>query len=342
MQLNLDFQKDLCKTICWIASVFSWLLFLITGWIGYFALVIKDYDDLGVSYDVIWSFINVNYKHNYDVETEYSPINQKYGMIIVLFTILMIVGTIAFVLYLFKSVCQKDENVFEGMMGNISRYHFIPLICASCLFIVGLTLDFDLNDMGDDIDEIKKTINEYLTKFAFNLTFSILGLLTLTLVKYQTKIEKPIYIVYSINEGVYSCLIALFTYSLFFSSIYAGYFGKMKEAYDKAFSDPVEAYKIIEDLPKFLKNCGVAFSIMIGFINICVGIFLKDVVIPLMNFLIYLGLAIYFFSIKKEIRKEADVKVTEGVFDIIFIVLSLVAIGFSGFRKFMARNVSPY
>jgi hypothetical protein len=87
MQLNLDFQKDLCKTICWIASVFSWLLFLITGWIGYFALVIKDYDDLGVSYDIIWSFINVNYKHNYDVETEYSPIRQKYGMIIVLFII---------------------------------------------------------------------------------------------------------------------------------------------------------------------------------------------------------------------------------------------------------------
>lgn len=342
MQFNLDFQKDPCKTICWIISVLSWLLFLITGWIGYFSLVIKDYED-GASLDIVWSFLNMNYKYGDDDDTSYMPNQEKYWMYIVLFTILMIVGTIAFVLYLFKSICQKDDNVFEGMMGNISRYHFIPLFCASALFIIGLTLDdliydFDLNIY--DFDKLKNKVEKFLTKFAFNLTFSILGLLTLSFIKFQTKIESPIYIVYSINEGFYSCLIALFTYSLFYSSIYTGVYSKMKTALDKIFSDPYKALEIILDIPDFMKNCGIAFSIMIGLINICVGIFLKDVVIPLMNFLIYLGFTIYFFSIKKDDRKLADVKDTEGVFDIIFLVLSLVAIALNGFRKFRARNLT--
>ena len=217
MQLNLDFQKDPCKTICWVLSVFSWLLFVITGWIGYFSLVIKDYDKNGISYDSVWSFININFKSgdDDDDDTSYLPIQEKYGMYIFLFTILMILGTIAFGLYLFKSTCQKDEQVFEGMMGTVSRYNFIPFICASCLFIIGLTIDNWVYDFygGDDEDEyddeddfmpgfnkIKKTINKYLTKFAFNLIFSILGLLTLAFIKFQTKIERPIYIVYSTNN----------------------------------------------------------------------------------------------------------------------------------------------
>ena len=338
MQLNLDFQKDPCKTICWILSVFSWLLFVITGWIGYFGLIIKDYDEEHISYNTIWSFINVNYK-DYEPDTDYVPIQEKYGMYIFLFTILMILGTIAFALYLFKTTCQKDEQVFEGMMGTVSRYNFIPFICASCLFIIGLTID--IGGFGVEVDsfsEMKKQINKYLTKFAFNLTFSILGLLTLVFIKFQTKIEQPIYIVYSINEGIYSCLIALFTYSLFYSSIYTGFFNKMKTACDKAFSDPIKAEEIIEDLPDFIKGCGIAFSLMIGLINICVGVFLKDVLIPLMNFIIYLGLTIYFFSIKKEIKKEGDISNAEGAFDIIMMVLSSVAVAFNGFRKYRGRG----
>ena len=345
MQLNLDFQKDPCKTVCWILSVFSWLFFLIVGWIGYFQLVIKDYNEDGVSYNTVWSFVNVNYKYGDDDSTSYMPIQEKYAMYIVLFTILMILGTIACALYLFKSTCQKDEQVFEGMMGTVSRYNFIPFICASCLFIIGLTID--ISDFGleietySDIDKLKSKINKFLAKFALNLTFSILGLLTLAFIKFQTKIEQPIYIVYSINEGIYSCLIALFTYSLFYSSIYTGNFNKMKTALDKIFSDPKKAVEIIEDIPDFMKGCGIAFSIMIGLINICVGVFLKDVLIPLMNFIIYLGLTIYFFSIEKEEKKESDIKDAEGAFDIIFMVLSLVAIAFNGFRKFRARGLSP-
>lgn len=333
MQLNFDFQKDPCRSVCWILSVFSWLLFLVTGWIGYFYLVIKDYDESGVSYNVVWSFVNYNYKYGDDDDTSYLPIQEKYWMYIVLFTILMLLGTIAFVLYLFKTTCQRDEQVFEGMTGAVSRYNFIPFICASCLFIVGYTLDSEF-DLDEDSEN---TIDKFLAKYASNLTFSILGLLSMTFIKFQTKIEQPIYIAYSINEGIYSCLIALFTYSLFYSSIYTGYFNKWKTAYDKRYTDPVKAIEIIEDIPDFIKDCGVAFSIMIGLINICVGVFLKDVLIPLMNFIIYLGLTIYFFSIEKDYRKKSASE-AEGAFDIIFMVLSLVAVSFNGFRKYRGQG----
>ena len=38
MQTNLDFKNPL-KTICWILSILSWLLFLVTGWMGFSRLV---------------------------------------------------------------------------------------------------------------------------------------------------------------------------------------------------------------------------------------------------------------------------------------------------------------
>ena len=44
----------------------------------------------------------------------------------------------------------------------------------------------------------------------------------------QTKIEEPFYIVYTIKDGFYACLIALFVYSLFYSSIYVGVYNKIK------------------------------------------------------------------------------------------------------------------
>lgn len=327
MQTNLDFLNPM-KTICWILSILSWLLFLVSGWLGFFRLVIFKYDKLYISFNYIWSFLNVFQKYgdkNKDILAEfYLPIQAKREFYIILFIILLVLGTIGFFLYIFKSTIKKDDHVFEGMMGTFARYHFIPLTCASALFLQGYIekmnfLEIIYSALNKDI------LNKHLREFSIFLAFSIIGLLSLVFIKMQTKIENPIYIVYSIKDGVYSCLIALFTYCLFYSSTYIGFINKFKKMINLDDDD--------YDIDKFMRNCGLSFSICIGVINLIIGFALKDFVIPLINLIIYLGFTIRFFGLDKKIRDSQEASTGEGVIDIIMIVLSAVCVGLLAFMK---------
>ena len=334
MQLNLDFKNPL-KTICWILSILSWLLFLVTGWMGFSKLVngkeqimetfhIKhkymDYD--------IWSFLV--YTSEKDTKDIYSPIQEKNAFFIILFVILMIIGTIGFFIYLFKSVIKKDDHVFEGMMGTFSRYHFIPLVCASALFLAGYTQEdsalSSIFDYFEDIITNKNKFGKYKKGFSVHLVFSIIGLLTLIFVKMQTKIENPFYVVYTIKDGLYSCLIALFTYCIFYSGYYIGYLTRNEDR------------EKIENIQKYVKDCGIAFSICIGAINLCVSFLLKDFILPIINFIIYLGLAIRFFDIDEDIRNNEKITNAEGAIEIVITVLSAVVFAFLIYTKIIRKR----
>ena len=93
MQTNLDF-KDPLKTICWILSVLSWLLFLVSGWMG-FSLLVNGKQvvlplNLGkyTNYN-IWSFLNILTKIPLlpeDIcEDLYFPIQEQRAFYIILF-----------------------------------------------------------------------------------------------------------------------------------------------------------------------------------------------------------------------------------------------------------------
>ena len=328
MQTNLDFKNPL-KTTCWILSILSWLLFLVTGWMG-FSKLARD-EKLTATHPNadynIWSFLNYVYltlKDRKFVETEikdiYLPIQSKKVFYIILFVILMILGTVAFFIYLFKSVIKKDDHVFEGMMGTFSRFHFTPLVCASALFLAGYTQEKTLLSIIVSVGD-KDQIDKYKGEFSVNLFFCILGLLTLIFVKMQTKIENPIYVVYSIKDGLYPVLIALFNYCLFYSSYYIGLLIKIRD------------YNQWEDIPKFTKNCGIWFSIIIGVINLCVSFILKDFILPIINLIIYLGLVIRFFDMSKEERNDDNVTNAEGIIEIVVIVLSAVVFALLIFLK---------
>lgn len=348
MQLNLDFQNNFFKTICWILSVLSWLLFVITNWIGFFKLAIKKYDNNNISFNNAWSFINNYIKDNTDKNTYYLPLQSHRVFYLILFGILLILGTIGFFFYLMNSTWNKDEHVFEGMMGTYSRYHFIPLICASILFIVGIDLKISFDDIGNKptlliVDEAIKTFNNFLAGFAVNLAFSVVGLCSLAFVKMHTKIERPFYIIYTIKDGLYSCLLTLFTYNIFYSGIYTGVFGKMKRAYNMFKKNPLitlELVNLLSSIDGFMKDCGIAFSIVIGVVNLGLGLFFKDIFIPIMNFLIYLGLTIYFFSIKEKNRANNGVSIADGIIDLIVLILSVAAIGFLSFNRYKEKEKS--
>lgn len=345
MQMNIDFQNNLGKTICWILSLISWLLFILTGWIGFFKLSIKKYEN-GISYNNIWSFINFYIEGNNSDKTTYYPIQTKLGFYIFLFALLMICGTIAFVFYIIKSMFKKDDHVFEGMMGTFARYHFVPITCASALFIIGMTQKTNLTLITNDpntesVSKYFEEVKKYFNSFAVSLSFSIIGLISSVFIKMQTKIEQPYYIVYTIKDGVYSMFISLFTYCIFYSSIYVGVFNKVKKAYNIVINNIIDLSKslqVLASIPKFMKDCGIAFSLIIGIINISIGIFLNDIGIPAINFIIYLGFTVYFFLINKDDRENEGISDAEGIIDIIILVVSCAGIAFILFNKFKVKN----
>ena len=95
---------------------------------------------------------------------------------------------------------------------------------------------------------------------------------------------------------------------------------------------------MLESLPSFMNGCGIAFSIMIGLINLVISYFLKDILIPIMNIIIYFGLVIYFYSVDKEDKKLNDISNAEGVLEIIVIIISFASLGYTIFKKVTQEN----
>ena len=150
-------NENICSKIFLIISIVSWATFIITGYIGLGKLIIKKYID-GISYNNIWSFMNIYIKDesNKWVETleeegskfySYFPLQTHRGFYIFLFLILLLLATAGFVFFMIKLFKNKDYAVYEGMLGRVSRFHFIPLLLASAMFIIGISQKISFKDI---------------------------------------------------------------------------------------------------------------------------------------------------------------------------------------------------
>lgn len=309
-KFNLNFSggDNILKSICWLLSLAAWLLFLITGWISIFG---EKYKIWTITKDVIVNLILTEYH-------PYIPTQMDKTFIFIVFLVLLIVSTLAFCAYLIYSIFIKANSVFNGMMGKMSRFHFIPIACGGALFIIGESFQ------DADSENYKKLL-------IMALIFAIIGFITLILVHTQTKIE-PWYASLIIKKGAFGCLIALFTYTICYTILLIGIVDKVENF------DFINFVKYIisgssdkQTLIDFINNCGTALPITIGVVNIVLSIVLKDPIIPVMNLLIYIGSTIYYYNIDeytlKFFKNNGD-----GVIDIVMIVLSALAIGFLIFQ----------
>ena len=207
----------------------------------------------------------------------------------IVFIILFIFTTLGFLIYM---TYRKDYNVTDGMLDKFSKFHFIPLLCVSALFII-----------GESVDLINNKYNECM--YIFDFTFSIIGLVSLIFVYTQTKIESPWYAIFTIKKGTYSFLIAMLIYNLGYNFIYFGAYemekGPLKEGWFAA--------------------CGIIFSILIGIINLILSVVFQDFVLALTNLLIYVGMIVNFFLIDEDLRHESG-GTGEGIIDIVIISLN--------------------
>ena len=305
-KLNLNFSggDNVIKSICWILSVLSWLLLLVTGWIS-----LKWLDD--DIYKIIWTITRIE-KGDDGIpdKVSYYPFQMESALIYVVFILTMIIVLAGFILYMIKSTCKKDEAVFNGMMGQWSKFHFFPLLCISAMFLVG--------EVGLDDDYVLKKHNDrdrHLTCYLFD----ILGLCSLIFIYIMTDLNTDWYVLLTLKKGTYSCFITLLWYYFCYDIFY------LRVVDEKEHQPTSKDYKT-ED---WLKGCGIAFSIIFGIGSLAFAYIFKDLVVCGMNLLIYLGLTIYYFQVPHAVRNsELANKYGDGIVDIIMLAGSLGVIVF--------------
>lgn len=264
-------------------SVLSWLLFLVTAWLS-----------IGLPYSFNFKFFWLTFSFDYEISS-YFPLVMHFVFHYIIFIFTFSIATLAFLIYM---TYRDDNNVTDGMLGKYSKFHFIPLLCISALFII-----------GESVDESKGRLNTSM--YIFDFIFTTIGLASLIFIRVQTKIESPWYAIFAIKEGTYSCLIALLIYNVGFNFTYYGLY----EMSDKKY---IENWKT---------GCGIAFPIIIGVANVVLSIIFQDCMIAIMNILIYVGMIINFYNTDIDIRQESNAS-GEGIIDIVILSLSACSILF--------------
>ena len=278
METNLNFSggENTLKSICWILSVLSWLLFVIIGWISIKWL---DKDRLLITF-----FRTFKQK----LIVTYHPIQVTGPILYTLLIITMIIVTVAFIVYMIKSTCKKDNGFFEKMFDNITRWHWIAMLLHSGLFLIGICND------GKHAHDM----------YVAGIILVLFALICLGLMYYKTDFGTNDYPGALIKKGTYSALLAIDWYYFCY----------------------VICQLYLWDHPslKNSKNLGIAFDIIMGIVMIIAVFFLKDVLMAIYYFLIYLGILIFFYSMHKDYRKFNKIKVGDVILSIIFMIVFLV------------------
>ena len=94
------------------------------------------------------------------------------------------------------------------MLGDLSKFHFIPLLLIAGLYILSIS--------GSYISgAAKETFKSHRTLISFNLIFTIIGLICLIIVYLRTELNCDWYIILTIKKGVYSSFIIILLYNFF-------------------------------------------------------------------------------------------------------------------------------
>ena len=314
-KVNLNFKgaSNIFRTILWILSVISWLLLLIIGWIGFISFNEEKMIWTIESTPTPFQCLPSNHIEISQLQY-YVPFQMTEEFIYITFIILMALQTAGFVVYIIYATWLKDNvGVFNGMMGAVSKFNFIPSVCASALFFIGIS--YNNSDSKDEL-------------IVASVCFSFVGFVCLSIIYSTTKLNSPWYINCIIKKGAFSCLITLFLYNLLNNIIKIGIVAEMNRV------DKMSLIEIIEwglnydksAIMDFMKNCRIAIPLTMGIVSLSLAFALKDVCIPIMNFLIFLGCTITYYDLEDDELKKRFVTSGEAVIDIIFVILSILVI----------------
>lgn len=287
-------------------SLVSWLGLVITGWMS-LGVPDEKYDDE----DKIWVFWTYSIVANSDFK-DFNPLVIYYVLFYMAALLTLVFITAAF-LVLCMSFVKKDGNVLSSMSGSLTQFHFIPILCVCALFIIGETVD----------DENPAEDGHYIC----SIIFGFIGLASLIFFHFRTNIDSPSYAEWTIKHGAYGSLIAFLIHHIGY--VITGY-----ALYDKE----CNSWKIwTENCRDWRKGCYIAFSLIIGLCSIGVSLFLKEIIIPFINLLIYIGMTTQFYKLDKYTKKDYY-KNAPGIINIIMMVLSLVMVCFLGMKLKQSKS----
>ena len=286
-----------------IISILSWILLLFTAW--------NSYNQNLVFWD---SFHEKFYSYYYSY---YFPFIMSMPLLKIFVLIISLCG---FVVYIIFTTYKKNLNLYNDMLGSWSKFHFIPLLFISALFIIG-------SNMGsyDGIDSYKH--NKML--LIFDIIFTIIALISLIIIYIKTTLNCDWYIVMSIKKGTYSTFIVLLWYNFLYTIICL----RASDCIINFLEDKNTDYK--DNLISLYKVTGILFPLLFGIGVFIFSLLFKDLMALFVNFVIYIGMIISFFNASdsvKEERKEHFNGNAEGIIDIVFMGLSLGLIGFIAIR----------
>ena len=295
---NSSYQKeDGDSKLSWyVISLFSWFFLILTIWYSY-----KEAN-----------FIWYSFERNLN-SGEYYPIEMNITWLLLFVFLISIIG---FVVYLVFTTCKKNQGLYDGMLDNRSKYHFIPLLLISILYIIAKNAK---NVRSNNYSTILENYEYLRTLISFDLIFTIFGLISLVLVYIFTELNSEWYIVMAIKKGVYSTFIILLWYN-FFHMIVSFKTINYKIKINK------EATTDEDGDIKFLRGTGISFTIIIGIGSLVFSFIFKDLMAAFTNFLIYMGMVFAFFNKNEYIvsqRKNYN-KYADGILDIIIMICSLV------------------
>ena len=310
-----------CKRISLLVSISSWILLIISGWMFLitpdFKFLEEDDEDDISSYKqkFFWCYQIITKSSN----TSPFPLSIYYIIFYMIAIMILLLVTLSFIIYMHSILIKKDINVLNGILGKFSQFHFIPLGCISALFIIGETLEKK--------DQLNPSFPFKGIQYFFNLLFTFLALTSLIIITYQTKIDSPSYVAWTIKHGAYSCLIALLMHNFGYIISNYGLYLKLKNILKSKYESYEELEDDVKDMYDWMKGTSIAFAILIGLGNMFISLILKEMFVSATNILIYIGMVIQFFKIEKNVRKEIYSN-APGIIESVVIFFSMVIVAF--------------
>ena len=285
------------------SSLLSWLLLSVTSLVSLVEPSPSDEDskkNLLTEYAYTTKVFWLSFSSRTGEDTNYIPIMLHYGYLFLCFSILIGLIFVCCCIIIYNLL--YDRAYIEGMFQVQSKFHCVPIVCLSALFMIGELLTYTK----------EKSANPAV--FIFSFIFSLIALCSLIFIHIKTDLSYSKVLNLIIKQATYGCLIALLIYNFFFSVWVYGY-SIMVYDEDRKYTQ--------EDLTDFFKRCYLIFIILIGVINLGLSALLKNAMITIINIFLYIGMIIWFFKIKVDDRKEKGHGAWEGIIGIIVIVLSV-------------------
>ena len=246
---NIPVKKNI---FFWVLSCTSWLFLIITGWIS-----IKWLDD--DDYYIIWTmYIERNYENYY-----YLPFQMHVALTYIVFILSLVIILFGFILYFIKTLKSNDSYIINGMLGPFTKFHFIPLLFASSLFIIG-------ESYNDNVSFQKHVKNMHIA----GLILSLLGLISLIFIYIKTNLDGcKWWEIILLKKGTYSCLIVLMWYYFCYVIYYVHLENNQNDSFEERWN--------------WKRGCGIFFSIFFGLATLVFSFIFKDLISCFINMIIY-------------------------------------------------------